>query len=197
MNWKRNYLHVTVVFLPICSLITETRLVIFAIVSIVLIFKRRIFTRKVIKRLFQLTVWTCSRMRTPRLSRRLPTVRLGYVTEMHRLRGPGKTPWDFGTRDEGLEDIKFGTRGHVGRGRGDVKYRDAGDTGCELLSQKSEVNAISVTFLVNMFWWRQPTLPSLASFIPVYKAKTRRRPCIKESETVVLVFLLLKYWGPE
>ena len=60
--------------------------------------------------------------------------------------------WDLGTRDEGLDDIKFGTQGRVGRGRGDVKYRNAGDTGCDLLSQKSEVNAISVTFLVNMFW---------------------------------------------
>ena len=30
-------------------------------------------------------------MRTPRLSRRLPAVRLGYVTEMHWPRGPGKT----------------------------------------------------------------------------------------------------------
>ena len=39
--------------------------------------------------------------------------------------------WDLGTRDEGLEDIKYGTRGRVGRGRGDVKYRDAGDAGCE------------------------------------------------------------------
>ena len=39
--------------------------------------------------------------------------------------------WDFGTRDEGLEDIKYGTRGRVGRGRRDVKYRDAGDSGCE------------------------------------------------------------------
>ena len=48
--------------------------------------------------------------------------------------------WNFGTRDEGLEDIKYGTRGRVGR---DVKNRDAGDAGCEGLSQKSEVNAIS------------------------------------------------------
>ena len=39
--------------------------------------------------------------------------------------------WDLRTRDEGLEDIKYGTRGRVGRGRGDVKYRDAGDAGCE------------------------------------------------------------------
>ena len=43
--------------------------------SIVPIFKRRIFTRKVIYRLFQLKLRTfqkCSRMSTPRLSRRLP-----------------------------------------------------------------------------------------------------------------------------
>ena len=53
--------------------------------------------------------------------------------------------WDLGTQDEGLEDIKYGTRGRVGRGRGDVKYRDAGDAGCEWLSQKSEVNAISLS----------------------------------------------------
>ena len=33
--------------------------------------------------------------------------------------------WDLGTRDEVFEDIKYGTRGRVGRGRGDVKYRDA------------------------------------------------------------------------
>ena len=39
--------------------------------------------------------------------------------------------WDVGTRDEGLEDIKYGTWGRVERGRGDVKYRDARDAGCE------------------------------------------------------------------
>ena len=39
--------------------------------------------------------------------------------------------WDLGTRDKGLEDIKYGTRERVGQGRGDVKYRDVGDTGCE------------------------------------------------------------------
>ena len=33
--------------------------------------------------------------------------------------------WHLGTRDKGLEDIKYGTRGRVGRGRGDVKNRDA------------------------------------------------------------------------
>ena len=34
--------------------------------------------------------------------------------------------WDLGTRDEGLEDIEYGARGRVGRGSGDVQYRDAG-----------------------------------------------------------------------
>ena len=33
--------------------------------------------------------------------------------------------WDLGTRDEVFEDIKYGTRGRVGQGRGDVKHRDA------------------------------------------------------------------------
>ena len=35
--------------------------------------------------------------------------------------------WDLGTREKGLEDIKYGTQGRVGRGRGEVKNRDAGD----------------------------------------------------------------------
>ena len=52
------------------------------------------------------------------------------------------------TRDEGLEDIKYGTRGR--------QKQDAGDAGCEKLLQKSEVNAISVTFLENMFWFCPP-----------------------------------------
>ena len=53
--------------------------------------------------------------------------------------------WDLGLGDairEDIEDIKYGTRGRVGRGHRDVKDRDARDTGCERLSQKSEVNAI-------------------------------------------------------
>ena len=33
--------------------------------------------------------------------------------------------WDLWTRDEGLEDSKYGTWGRVGWGCGDVKYRDA------------------------------------------------------------------------
>ena len=53
--------------------------------------------------------------------------------------------WDLGTRDEGLEDIKYGTWGRVGRGRGNVKNRDAGDAESERLLQKSEVNEISLS----------------------------------------------------
>ena len=53
-----------------------------------------------------------------------------------RTRGRGQRDscvgtWDLGTRDEGLEDIKYATQGRVGRGRGDVKSRDVGDAGCE------------------------------------------------------------------
>ena len=48
-----------------------------------------------------------------------------------RTRVWGLGTWDLGTRDGGLEDIKYGTRGRVGRGRGDVKHRDVGDAGCE------------------------------------------------------------------
>ena len=57
-------------------------------------------------------------------------------------RGACVGTWDLGTRDEGLEDIKYGARGRVGRGSGDVKYRDAE---CESLSQKLEVNTISLS----------------------------------------------------
>ena len=46
--------------------------------------------------------------------------------------------WNLGTRDEGLEDIKYEPRG-----RGDVKNRDAGDAND--YRKKSEVNAISLS----------------------------------------------------
>ena len=46
--------------------------------------------------------------------------------------------WDSGTRDKGLEDLKYGTRGRMGRGCKDIKYRDAGDAGCEQLSTVSK-----------------------------------------------------------
>ena len=62
-----------------------------------------------------------------------------------RTRVWGLGTWDLGTRYEKLEDIKYGARGRVGRGHRDVKNRDAGDAGCERLSQKSELNAMSLS----------------------------------------------------
>ena len=50
----------------------------------------------------------------------------GTGTRGRGLRDACVGTWDLGTRDEGLEDIKHGTRGRVGRGRGDVKNREAG-----------------------------------------------------------------------
>ena len=95
---------------------------------------------------------------------------------------------DVGTQDEGLEDIKYGTQGHVGRGHREVKYRDTWDAECEYLLQKSEINAIPVTFLVNIFWCRQPILPSLGFLHACLRSEdSAKTPCIEESETVVLV----------
>ena len=47
----------------------------------------------------------------------------------HRDACVGTGTWGRETRE--LENFKYGTRGRVGRGRGDVKNRDAGDAGCE------------------------------------------------------------------
>ena len=102
--------------------------------------------------------------------------------------------WDLGTWDEGLKDINSTMeRGDVWEGGcGDVKNWDAGDAGCEWL------NAISVTFLENMFWWRQPTLTSLGFLHACLRSEaSAKTPCIEESETIVLVFLLMEYWSPK
>ena len=42
----------------------------------------------------------------------------------------------MGTRDEGLEDIKYGPRGPVGRGHGDFKHTDVGDAGTTMIIEK-------------------------------------------------------------
>ena len=60
--------------------------------------------------------------------------------------------WGRGKRDEGLEDIKYGTRRRVGRGRGGVKTGTQGTRDVNNYCKKKVVNTISVTFLVNMFW---------------------------------------------
>ena len=62
---------------------------------------------------------------------RLAVYRSGTGTRGRGHRDACVGTWDLGTRDEGLKDIKYGAQGRVGRGRGDVKYRDAGDAGCE------------------------------------------------------------------
>ena len=58
--------------------------------------------------------------------------------------GRGQGDGDIGTRVWRLgtwgSDIKYGTRGRVGR-----EHREEEDAGCERLSQKSEVNAISLS----------------------------------------------------
>ena len=60
----------------------------------------------------------------------LAVYKSGTGTRGRGLRDACVGTWDLGTRDEGLEDIKYGTWGRVGRARGDVKHRDAEDTGC-------------------------------------------------------------------
>ena len=50
---------------------------------------------------------------------------------------------DLGTRDEGLEDIKYGTRGCGTSNTGTQGTRDVNK-----YCKKSKLNAISVTFLV-------------------------------------------------
>ena len=62
---------------------------------------------------------------------RLAVYKSGTGTRGRGHRDACVRTWDLATRDEGLKDLKYGTRGRVGRGRGDVKYRDAGDAGCE------------------------------------------------------------------
>ena len=80
----------------------------------------------------------------------------------------GTLVWGLGTWGRETRDLRPSSMG-----RGDVWDGDAGDAGCEWLLQKLEVNAISVTFLVNMFWWRQPTVP-LVPVLNLYTASSRR-----------------------
>ena len=55
----------------------------------------------------------------------------------------GLGTWDLGTQDEGLEDIEYGTPGHVGRGYETSNTGTQGTWG--RLLQKSEVNTISLS----------------------------------------------------
>ena len=113
----------------------------------------------------------------------------------------GTRVWGLGTWGREMTDLRTSSMG-----RGDVWDADAGtsNTGTQGTRdvnnwlQKSEVNAISVTFLVNMFWWRLPTLPSLGFLHACLRSKdSAKTPCIEESETIALVFLLMEYWSPK
>ena len=42
-----------------------------------------------------------------------------------------------------------------------------------------------------------PPYPSYGSSRPVYEADSVKTPCIEESKTTVLVFLLMEYWSPK
>ena len=83
----------------------------------------------------RLVGWICA-LRRFFIFFRLAVYKSGTGTRGRGHRDACVGTWNLGTRDEGLKDIKYGTRG-----RGSVKYRDAGDAGCEWFLQKSEVNA--------------------------------------------------------
>ena len=53
----------------------------------------------------------------------LAVYKSGTGTRVRRHQDACVGTWDLRTRDEGLGDIKYGTRGHVGRGSGDVQGR--------------------------------------------------------------------------
>ena len=79
--------------------------------------------------------------------------------------------WDLGTRGEGLEDIKYGTQGRQIQGR----------RGRGMWIIIAKVGGKCVTFLVNMFWWRQPTLSSLGFLQACLGSEdSSKTPSIKE-----------------
>ena len=101
-----------------------------------------------------------------------------------------------------LVDARRGTWGHqvwdaetCGTGTRDVKYRDAGDAGCEWLLRFQSLSSWIC------FGEGSPPYPSYGSSMPVYEAKTRRRPPslkkVKPLSLVSLVFLLMEYWSPK
>ena len=77
------------------------------------------------------TTHNISTLNTGETSSNLAVYKSGTGTRGRELRDACVGTWDLGTRDGGLEDIKYGTEGRVGRGREDVKNRDAGDAECE------------------------------------------------------------------
>ena len=112
-----------------------------------------------------------------------------------------------GTWDLRLRDARRGTWGHqvwdagtCGTGtRGRQKQGRRGRGMWMIIAKvggKCDIGHFN--FLVNMFWWRQPTLPSLGFLHACLRSEdSAKTPCIEESETVVLFFLLMEYWKPK
>ena len=109
--------------------------------------------------------------------------------------GRGQGDGDIGTRVWGL-----GTWGRETRdlrtssmGRGDVKNRDAGDAGCEKIIAKVG-GKCDISHFPREYVLVKATHPTLLRVPP--RLFTTKTPCIEESETVALVFLLMEYWSP-
>ena len=60
--------------------------------------------------------------------------------------------WDLGTRDEGLDDNKYGTRGREGRGRGGRQTQGRRGRGMRIIIAKVGGKCDISHFLVNTFW---------------------------------------------
>ena len=76
---------------------------------------------------------------------------------------------DSGTRDEGLGDIKYGTRGRVGRGRGTSNTGTRGTRDVDDYCDNCDFSHFPRE--------GSPPYPPYGSSMPVYEAKTRRNHC--------------------
>ena len=132
-------------------------------------FKCFIFSLKNIANLLKLKLTSRNRKLNERDHQGI--TRLWLCIKVGRGQGDGDIGtrvWGLGTWGRETRDLRTSTMG-----RGDVwEAGDAGEAGCEWLLQKSQVNAISVTFLVNMFWWKE-THPALLRVPPCLFTKRR------------------------
>ena len=89
--------------------------------------------------------------------------------------------WGLGTQDKGLEDIKYGMRGHVGWGcrdvrYRDVKYRDSGDLGTIMIIEKVRGKCdISHFPREYIYVWVKANHPALLRVPPCLFTKRRLR----------------------
>jgi len=95
---------------------------------------------------------------------------------------------DSGTRDEGLGDIKYGTRGRVGRGRGTSNTGTWGTRDVNVYCNKCDFSHFPREYV-----FVKATHP-----VCLRSKDSAKTPCIEESATTVLVkFLLMEYWSPK